>query len=172
MLLLVRTGNFMSWLKIECNNYTYALFAGPFTITHSRYQVVDFSSVFMIDTSPFILPFKTEVDLFVLIKPFTEAVWIIVLLVIPVYWIMMGLSDLLYDGNTLWVHWVFLLDFVFRHLFKQAHKLTQKLSAEMKYSNILRMNWVIGAFIITTLYSGKRDNRLLLILELYILKRQ
>ena len=128
---------------------------GPFTITHSRHQVVDFSSVFMIDTSPFILPFETEVDLLVLIKPFTLVVWITILLVIPVYWIMMGLSDLLYDGNTLWRHWEFLLDFVFRHLLRQAHKLTDKLSAEMKYSNILRMNWVIGAFVITTVYSGE-----------------
>ena len=110
--------------------------------------------MFMIDTSPFILPFKTEVDLFVLIKPFTQLVWIVVLSVIPVYWIVMGLSDLLYDGGTLWMHWMFLLDFVFRHLFKQAYKLTQKLSTDMKYSNILRMNWVNGAFLISTLYSG------------------
>ena len=134
--------------------YNHVPTIGPFTITHSRYQVVDFSSVFMIDTSPFILPFKTEVDLFVLIKPFTQSVWIIVLSVIPVYWIMMGISDLLYDGDILWTHWIFLLDFVFRHLFKQAYKLTQKLSTDMKYSNILRMNWVNGAFLISTLYLG------------------
>ena len=108
----------------------------------------------MIDTSPFILPFETEVDLLVLIKPFTLMVWITILLVIPVYWILMGISDLLYDGNTLWRHWEFQFDFVFRHLLRQAHKLTQKLSAEMKYGNILRMNWVIGAFVITTVYSG------------------
>ena len=110
--------------------------------------------MFMIDTSPFILPFKTEVDLLVLIKPFTQLVWIILLSLIPVYWIVMGLSDLLYDGDTLWTHWIFLLDFVFRHLFKEAHKLTHKLSTVMMYSNILRMNWVYGAFLISTLYSG------------------
>ena len=134
--------------------YNHVPTIGPFTITHSRYQAVDFSSVFMIDTSPFILPFKTEVDLLVLIKPFTLLVWIILLSLIPIYWIVMGLSDLLYDGDTLWTHWMFLLDFVFRHLFKEAHKLTQKLSTDMTYSNILRMNWVYGAFLISTLYSG------------------
>ena len=127
---------------------------GPFTITHPRYQVVDFSSVFMIDTSPFILPFETIVDIFVLVKPFAWLVWVCSILAPPVYWIVMGLSDLLYDGDTLWTHWMFLLDFVFRHLFKEAHKLTQKLSTDMTYSNILRMNWVYGAFLISTLYSG------------------
>ena len=108
----------------------------------------------MIDSSPFILPFKTEVDLFVLAKPFTQLVWIITLLMPTVYWIVMGLSDLFYDGNTLWTHWEFLLDFIFRHLFRQPHKLTQKLSAEMKYSKILTVNWIIGAFVLTTLYLG------------------
>lgn len=107
----------------------------------------------MIDSSPFILPFKTEVDLFVLAKPFTQLVWIITLLMPTVYWIVMGLSDLFYDGNTLWTHWEFLLDFIFRHLFRQPHN-AQKLSAEMKYSKILTVNWIIGAFVLTTLYFG------------------
>ena len=109
----------------------------------------------MIDTSPLILPFKTEVDKFVLARPFTPIVWIITMLLPPVYWALMGFADLFYVGNTHRTHWEFLLDFIFRHLFKQAHKLTQKLSVDMKYNKILTMNWVIGAFVITTVYSGK-----------------
>ena len=67
----------------------------------------------------------------------------------------MGLSDLIFDGETLWTHWDFLLDFVFRHLLKQPHKLTQKLSLDHRYNTILTLNWCIGAFVITTVYGGK-----------------
>ena len=110
--------------------------------------------MFMIDSSPFILPFKTEVDLLVLIKPFSQNVWIIVLCAIPSIWIILCLSDFVYDGDTMFSHWIFVLDFVVRHLLNQAHKLTQKLSGDMKYVNVQRMTWVVGAFLITTLYLG------------------
>ena len=111
--------------------------------------------MFMIDTSPFILPFETVVDIFVLVKPFTWLVWVCSILAPPVYWIVMGLADLIFDGTTLWDHWEFLLDFIWRHLLKQPHKLSHKLSVVNKYNTILTMNWVIGAFVITTLYGGK-----------------
>ena len=124
---------------------------GPFTITHSRHQVVDFSAVFMIDTSPFILPFETEVDIFGLIRPFKFEAWIVVQLAPPIYCIVMGLLDLIFNGKILWLNWESLMGFVYRHLIRQPHQL----GLSQIYNSILTLNWVVGAFVITTLYAGK-----------------
>ena len=51
-------------------------YLGPFAVTYLRYQVVDFSSYFYMDASPFMTSFETQVDIYALIRPFNyDILW-------------------------------------------------------------------------------------------------
>ena len=123
-------------------------YLGPFAVTYLRYQVVDFSSYFYMDASPFMTSFETQVDIYALIRPFNYDIWVILLFLPPFYWIVMGLADKVFNGMA---HWFFLLDFVYRNLLKQV----DKVPVLWKYITILSQIWIFGAFIMTTLYMGK-----------------
>ena len=121
---------------------------GPFAVTYLRYQVVDFSSYYYMDASPFMTSFATTVDIYALIRPFNYDIWLILLFLPPLYIIVMGLSDKIFDGMG---HWSFQLEFVYMNLLKQV----DKVPILRKYNRILAQTWIFGAFIMTTLYLGK-----------------
>ena len=105
------------------------------------------------DASPFMTSFETKVDKYALIRPFNYDIWFILLFLPPLYWIVMGLADKGFNGMA---HWLFLLDFVYRNLFKQV----DKVPVLSIYNAILSQIWIFGAFIMTTLYMGKFYSKL------------
>ena len=121
---------------------------GPFAVTYLRYQVVDFSSYYYMDASPFMTSFETTVDIYALIRPFNYDIWLIMAFLPPIYCIAMALSDKLFIGMG---QWYFQIEFVYRNLLKQVDKVPNF----KKYNVIFAQTWIFGAFMMTTLYLGK-----------------
>ena len=121
---------------------------GPFAVTYLRYQVVDFSSYYYMDASPFMTSFETTVDIYALIRPFNYDIWLILAILPPIYCILMAISDKIFIGMG---QWYFQIEFVYRNLLKQVDKVPNF----KKYNIIFAQTWIFGAFIMTTLYLGK-----------------
>ena len=135
-------------MNSSATNHIIIKHIGPFAVTYLRYQVVDFSSYFYMDASPFMTSFETQVDIYALIRPFSYEIWLILLFLPPLYFIVMGLADKVFNGMA---HWFHLLDFVYRNLLKQV----DKVPVLSVYNTILSQIWIFGAFVMTTLYIGK-----------------
>ena len=121
---------------------------GPFAVTYLRSQVVDFSSYYYMDASPFMTSFETTVDIYALIRPFNYDIWLILAILPPIYCILMAISDKIFIGMG---QWYFQIEFVYRNLLKQVDKVPNF----KKYNVIFAQTWIFGAFIMTTLYLGK-----------------
>ena len=121
---------------------------GPFAVTYLRYQVVDFSSYYYMDASPFMTSFETTVDIYALIRPFNYDIWLILAILPPIYCILMAISDKIFIGMG---QWYFQIEFVYRNLLKQVDKVPNF----KKYNVIFAQTWIFGAFMMTTLYLGK-----------------
>ena len=121
---------------------------GPFAVTYLRSQVVDFSSYYYMDASPFMTSFETTVDIYALIRPFNYDIWLILAILPPIYCILMAISDKIFIGMG---QWYFQIEFVYRNLLKQVDKVPNF----KKYNIIFAQTWIFGAFIMTTLYLGK-----------------
>ena len=121
---------------------------GPFTKTWLRAQVIDYSISFFTDEITGYLALELEKDPAILAKAFDWRIWVGVLTVLPLYIVIICISDWTYNGNA--QHWWYYCQFCLRSICMDSVKIPQK----QNYNKVSSIVWIWSSFILFTAYQG------------------
>ena len=81
--------------------------------------------------------------------PFTYHVWLLISISIPIYLVIMGLSEYLYDGS---VDWDSLCGFVLRNTLSEQN--CKPIDYTQAYQKVLIIVWLLSVFVLVQSYAG------------------
>ena len=117
-------------------------------MTLQRSRVIDFSESVIIDDLTALLSLEMIKDRGILIRPFHWRGWIGLLVVVPIFISVIGISDL---ASKQEVKWWKLIDFVMRSLCKGSGV---TIAQQQLHDKILSISWMYSCLVLCTAYSG------------------
>ena len=120
-------------------------------MTALRFEVIDFSYSFYVDSSLFILGLNMETDIWKIIRPLHWHVWAALMITIPLYWLAMCLADVFFEGEARWYR---------LGLFTLLPLITQSLTTipnTKQYKRTFTAFWLVGALVLTNAYAGEKN---------------
>ena len=127
------------------------LFSGPFASTLDRTNFVDMSRPLSSGFWAVVIPIETRSNMWFYTDPFSDNVWLTIVLSIPIYIIVMGLVYHLYSGIGDWSR---VSGFVIRNaLSEQNGGLPEHASARV-HQKILVIIWLWCTLVLVQAYSG------------------
>ena len=123
-------------------------YAGPFSMTLIRSEVVDFTIPVYIDDLTGLVSMEVKKDQAILVRPFDWRVWIVVFTVTPIFALVLFLSDKFYHGHAEWWRAV---DFVTRSLTNESLVVIPK---ARNYNMVFSLTGIWGFYILVLFYTG------------------
>ena len=124
-------------------------FSGPFYPTLDRKMVIDFSRPFSPHFRAIVVPMEMSANMWYFSQPYTDLVWILVGITIPVYIVAMAVAYYLYDGS---VDLEMLSGFVIRNaLSEQNSRIPEE---ELLYQKVLIVTYLVFVFVMVQGYAG------------------
>ena len=123
-------------------------FSGPFGYTQQRAASVDFTAPIGQGLTTLVVPLLLESEIWAVSHPLADEVWYALLIIMPIYFIVMGLADYVVFGQVMWQK---LSEFVIRNALSQHAEMP---NIKRTYQNIFIIIWVTSIFIVVQCYAG------------------
>ena len=123
--------------------------SGPFTLTLDRTAAVDFTHPAIESYHGVVVPLQHRSKMWYIADPFTYYVWLLTIVVIPLYIIAMGFGDYIYHGS---VQWDKLSGFIIRNALSEQNSSLPNNSNI--YQKIFIITWVWSIIVLVNAYSG------------------
>ena len=131
------------------SNTKIILILGPFAPSLDRAKAVEFSRPYYSSFYTVVIPLEAKLKMWYIIEPYHYYVWILLIATVPLYLIVMSLTDYFYCGE---IDWENIGGFVVRNVLSE-----QNFEAPHRakvYQKILVIVWIWSMLVIVQAYSG------------------